>query len=235
MSAHPAVLSLLPSKIALNTATVLNKFDVLSMLAREFRKTRVDEVLVRKLIKSIRFLSQPVRDRAIVSVIDNFNTLYPVFPTVAILLKSTLAEMSSDVRTATFERIRTLIRSGSHITLVPANRLYAIRVLAHDPSEDADPILVDLHNQPKSDMMAKRDIILAMAKRGVAYWLSDLLKRYAQLTPWEKRAVLVASYCLGDEGKYWRENTKGERSEVDQEFLRWVGKKNNGRTWDLPL
>src|SRR5690606_20607764 len=35
----------------------LGQFDVLGMLAREFQKSRVDEALVRQLVKTIRFLA----------------------------------------------------------------------------------------------------------------------------------------------------------------------------------
>lgn len=216
-------------------ANELRKFDILSMLTREFRKTRVDEVLVRRLVKSVKFLHPVVRDRAVESLLTNLSMLYPVFPTVAILLRSVLNDIGEGVRAQLFERVRALLREDSHITLVPANKVYALRLLAHDPSEEADPLLVNIYSQSKSDMMIKRDVVLTMTKRRVAYWLSDLLKRYSVVTPWEKRALLLATYCLADEGKYWRDNNKGALSEVDQAFLRWIGSKHSGKMWEFPL
>lgn len=214
---------------------VLKKFDLPAMLTEELQKPRIDEVLIRQIVKAIRFLEQDKMDGAVTIILDNLEPLYPPFTNVAISIKQTQASLSAETRTKLFARFRELLRSESHITLVPANRVYAVRILSHDPSEDTEPLLVELYNRPKSDMMVKRDIILAMTRRRAAYWLSDLQRRSAVLTPWEKRAVLVASYTLGDEGHYWRKSITAGLSDVDKEFLRWISTKNNGRVWDLPL
>ena len=84
-------------------------------------------------------------------------------------------------------------------------------------------------------MMLKRDILLAMTRRRVDYWLSDTIKRFSVLTPWAKRALIPASYVLGDEGQHWRDRVRPELSLVDQKFMHWVGGKNSGRRWEVPL
>ncbi|MFO0614783.1 MAG: RNA-directed DNA polymerase [Polyangiaceae bacterium] len=213
----------------------LAKFDVLAMLAREFGKSRVDEALVRQLLKAVRFLEPAVRQSAVESIVNNLGLLYPVFPTVAILLRKLLPELKDVTRELVFERFRALVARESHITLVPANLAFAIRVLAYDKAEDTDVLFIQLYNRPRTDMMIKRDIILAMTRRRVSYWLSDTLKRYAVLTPWERRALLVSCYVLTDEGKHWRESVKKDLSLVDAAFMRWVAHKYNGRIWDIPL
>jgi hypothetical protein len=213
----------------------IEKFNVTKMLAREFRKSRVDEALVRQLIKAIRFMQAAVREDAVLSLLKNLELLYPVFPTVAILLKSILGDLSDPTRQATFDVLRALIRRGSHITLVPINLAYAVRLLAHDRSEETDSILIDLYNRPNVDMTLRRDIVLAMARRRVDYWVSDVIKRFAVLTPWEKRALIVASYILGDEGKHWREGIRHLLPKANLRFLQWAGTKNTGKQWDVPL
>jgi hypothetical protein len=205
------------------------------MLARELRKTRVDEALVRHLIKSLRFMAAEVRDDAVLSVLQNLEILYPVFPTVAILLKSLLGELSPTAREATFEVLRGLIQRRSHITLVPTNLAYAIRIVAHDRSEETDALLIALHGESATDMMLRRDILLAIARRRLDYWLSEAMRQFALVTPWEKRALIVGSYVLGDEGSHWRQDVKKLLSRPDTEFMRWVGEKNNGNIWDIPL
>ena len=216
-------------------AEEIEKFDILSMLAREFRKTRIDEVLVKQLVKSIRFLSPGVRDRAVQSLLDNVEMLYPVFPTLAILLRRCMNDLSPATRPQIFSVMRGLFEKGSHITMIPANRLFAVRLLAYDDSDASDPILVAIYDEVPGDMLVRRDVILAMARRQRTYWLSDVMKRYSTLTPWEKRAVLVASYSLGDEGRHWRDDVRRELSAVDRELSPWIGQKNNGRIWELPL
>jgi hypothetical protein len=130
---------------------------------------------------------------------------------------------------------RALISEKSHIVLVPANLSFAIRIIAYDRAEETDTLLNEVYHRPQTNMMVKRDVILAMTRRGVDYWVSQEIKRFAELTPWERRALIPASYILGDEGKHWRERIRKELNTTDQLFLRWVGEKNNGRLWELPV
>jgi hypothetical protein len=213
----------------------LQRFDITGMLARELHKSRIDESLTRQLVKSVRFLQPELRDAAVSSVVRNLNTLYPIFPSVAIMLHRLLPDLSEEARREVFETIRALSIQRSHILLVPANLSFAIRILAFDRAEETDALLIDIYNRPKTDMMVKRDVLLAMTRRRVDYWLSEQLRRFVVLTPWEKRALIVASYTLGDEGRHWRDRVRSELQEPDQQFMRWVGEKNNGRTWEVPL
>ena len=167
----------------------LSKFDVVGMLTRETRKTRIDEGVTRQLVKAIRYLDAKYQDSAILSLVDNFQVLYPVFPSVMILIKSLLSELQAETRAAVFRAVRTLIETHSYITQVPANLCYALRVLGHDDtSEETDAILSALYKQPV-DMMTKRDIIVIMTKRKADYWISDCRRRYSVLTGWERRAL----------------------------------------------
>ncbi len=216
-------------------AEEVQRFDITKMLAREMRKSRIDEAIVRQLVKAIRFMDPAVRDDAVLSLLQNIEVLYPVFPTVAILLKAVLPDLNEGTRLQLFEVIRELIRRRSHIVLVPTNMAYAIRLSAYDRSEETDALLIELYNDPAADTMLRRDIILAMARRGVDYWVSDIIKRFAVLSPWEKRALLAASYVLGDEGKYWRDGIRRQLSSTDRRFMEWVGRKNDGRQWEIPL
>jgi hypothetical protein len=213
----------------------LERFDVLELLAREFGKTRVDETLVRQIVRSVRFLSVPVRRQAVVSIVDNLAALYPVFPTVAISMRHLLPDLDNDIAQVFFDQIRTLVRDSSHIMMVPVNLSYAVRILAFDQNEEAEVILSDVHNSPNSNELIKRDVVYAMARRGAKYWISDILKRYAQLTPWEQRAALAASYGLGDEGRHWRKHRARELSDIDRAFQAWLGKRNTGAVWEIPL
>jgi hypothetical protein len=213
----------------------IRRFDITKMLAKELRKSRIDEITMRQLIKAVRFMDSPVRNDAVLTLLQNIEVLYPVFPTVAILMKMLLNELDESTREEVFVTIRRLLQARSHILLVPTNLAYAIRLAAYDRSEETDAELIRLFNDPTSDTLLRRDIILAMARRRVDYWLSDALKRFAVMSPWEKRALIVASYTLGDEGRHWRDGVKHQLSQVDRKFMEWIGSNNSGRRWEIPL
>jgi hypothetical protein len=212
----------------------LEKFDVVGMLAREIAKARIDESVTRQLLRAIKYLDDRVKDDAILSLIDNLTTLYPVFPTVMTVVRSTLADVSERTKQAVFERLRNLISQNSYITQVPANLAFALRVLAYDASDETDGVLTDLYKKPL-DMMIKRDIILIMTRRNADYWISNCRRQYAVLTPWERRALGVASYILEDEGVHWRDDIKKEASPLDRVAMAWAAEKKNSGAWDLPL
>lgn len=212
----------------------IERFDVVGMLAREMRKSRIDEALTRQLVRSIKYLDSRVRDDAVRSLMDNLPTLYPVFPSVMILLRSLISDIGSGARDAVFQKLRGLVSGGSYMTRVPANLAFALRVLAYDESDETEVVLNDLYKQPL-DMMLKRDLILIMARRNADYWISNCRKQYPVLTRWERRALIVGSYILEDEGAHWRKAIKSELSPVDRVIMEWAASRKSSGTWSVPL
>lgn len=216
-------------------ASEITKFDILGMLAKEFCKTRIDEALTRQLVKAIRFLAADIRTRAVETLLHNLKTLYPIFPSVVILLRAIMSDLLPENREAIFVTFRNLIQSDSYVVYPAAILAYALRLLADDKSEETDVLLIQSFGKAGTAQQIRRDVILAMAKRRVDYWLSETMKRYSTLGVWEKRALIVASYVLGDEGRHWRDGIKEELSTVDQAFKKWAGTKYNGALWEIPL
>jgi hypothetical protein len=153
-----------------------------------------------------------------------------------ILIRGIIESLTQDTRDETFRVIRGLISAGSYITQVPANMAYALRVLARDASEETDALLTALFKLP-INMMLKRDIILLMANRGADYWISNCRRQYSVLTSWERRALIISSYILEDEGKHWRDSIKKELSPFDSLAMKWAGDKKNasGGSWTIPI
>jgi hypothetical protein len=213
----------------------LEKFDILGMLAREIGKSRIDEGLVRRLVKSIRFLSPAIRDQAADSIVNNFETLYPVYPVIILILKNVIQDINTSTKKNIFKKLRRLIERKSHIVAIPTNLTYTVRLLAYDESKDTDKLLIEIYQRSDVSPTLRRDIILAMARRRATYWLSDKLHQFVQVTPWEKRGLIAASYLMGDEGSHWRDNNRRKLGNIENEFRDWISEKFNGRSWEIPL
>lgn len=213
---------------------MLSEFDIVGMLAREVRKARIDESMTRKLIKSIKYLDAPTRQQAVESLLDSIEVLYPLFAQIMIVVKAVYADLNSAVQQKTQLCLRTLILEKSHITSVPTHLAYALRVLAEDNSIECDAVLAQLYGEQHS-MMVRRDIILAMAKHNADHWLSNRSKQYATLTEWEKTAMVVASFVLGDEGDHFRKPLKGGASPMTLLAMKWAEAKVKARAWEVPL
>lgn len=217
-------------------ATELSKFDIVGMLGRELAKSRIDEGLTRRLVSAIKLLPTAMQNDAVRSMLESLDLLYPIFPSVMQLCRALLPTLDPEVKSALCAALRTVIESDSYITQVPANMAYALRVLAADTTEEAELLFAALYKR-SSSMMIRRDIIILMAHRRADYWLSDCRTKFATLTGWERRALLIGSYTLGDEGKHWRDAVKDDQSPFDKLVLIWTGesKQKKGADWRVPL
>ena len=212
----------------------LKSFDIVGMLAREFRKSRIDVALTKQLVKSLKYLDQKTQSAAVESLISNLDVLYPIFPTVSIVLRTLIPELSSNTATSVFDRIRALLHKQSHILQVPANLAFALRLLADDPSDETSSALSRIYNETEN-LLIRRDVILCMARRGVEYWLSDVVRSAMAADLWLRRALISGSFILGDEGRHWRKRIKRELHVVDIEFMKWVETKSENDSWKVPI
>ena len=211
----------------------LSKFDIVGMLATEMQKTRISEGVTKKLIKAIGHIDNSVKNPAILSLLENIHVLYPVFPTVMILLKSVIDDLENVTRDKVFSSLITLIDEDSYLCKVPVNLSYAIRILSHNDSDETDSVLIKIFSETSS-MLIKRDIILVLAQHNADYWVSDELKRYNAATPWEKRSLLIASYILEDEGKEWRKRISKSLTDFDLIVKEWASEqKTSGKAIEL--
>jgi hypothetical protein len=74
-----------------------------------------------------------------------------------------------------------------------------------------------------------------MARWGAAYWLSDLRTQFRTFTSGERRAFLIASFCLTDEGKHWRQHVAAELSPFEKLVGEWAAEKFQSSGWGIPL
>lgn len=214
----------------------LSKFDIVGMLGRELAKSRIDEGLTRRLVAATKHLPPHAQNDAVRSMIASLDLLYPIFPSVMQLCKVLLQALEPAVQSELFAKIRQLIAEDSYITQVPSNLAFALRVLVSDTSEEAEVLLAAMYKQ-SSSMMIRRDIILLMAFRQADYWLSNCRTKFSTLTGWERRALLIASFTLGDEGRHWRDSIKNDQSPFDKLILKWTSenKQKKGASWKVPL
>lgn len=212
----------------------ISRFDILAILKEELAKSRVHIALSRKLVSAVRYLEGKTKEDAVLSIVENCDVLYPIFSSALIMLDQVYGELGEETKQRVTERIVDLIREGSHVLRVDVHLCFALRVLQHARTEVVQQLLKDLYEQRKSDIV-RRDIILIMALQGDWYWLSDLRNNYRQLSAAERRAFLVASYSLKDEGKHWREHIKRELNPFEKYILSWAGERVGAGKGGFPL
>lgn len=83
-----------------------------------------------------------------------------------------------------------------------------------------EEILISIFDKTTKSLV-KRQVIMVMASWDCHYWLTDIKGQYSGFTEWEKRALIIASYSLGDEGKHWRTHTKDTWGKPEKIIRDW--------------
>lgn len=212
----------------------IRQFDILELLKEELSKSRVHIALSRKIVTAIRYLEGQTRDDAVLSLINNSDTLYPIFSSSLIMLDKIYMELGEVTRKEVITRIVALIRSDSHVFRVDILLCFALRVLQHAHTQDNRQLLQEIYRERSSEIV-RRDIILIMALWGDWCWLSDLRNKYRQLSAPEKRAFIIASYSLKDEGRHWREHIKKELNPFEDFIMKWAGERFGKNGAGIPI
>jgi len=214
--------------------SVLDKIDVVRMLNIELAKSRIHAAVTRRLVAAIRHLDIAVKENAILTLLKNLDGLYPVFPIVAITLKSCLSELSNETRDRICEVLRERVIRKSFLLRSELHAAFTVRVLSEMKTSDNEDILVNLYNSFRTPLV-RRDVILAMAKWKEYPWLADQINDYSGVSPWEKRAFIIASYAMGDAGSHWRDHMKKSFNAFELLVRDWAAEKSNQKGWSIPI
>lgn len=212
----------------------IEKFDIIGLLKQEISKSRVHAALARKIISAVRFLDGKVRDDAIVSLIQNAELLYPIFSAVLVVIQQTFKDLGEEAQEIVKAGLRSLIESRSHVMRVDVHLDLAIRIIGRSVGADDDSLLKQIFARSESPMI-RRDVILALSGAGDWYWLSDLRNSFANMTGPERRAFLVASFKLRDEGVHWRRHVRPQLSPFEAFIGNWAASKAKDQNWKPPL
>lgn len=210
------------------------KFDIVGMLGRELKKSRIHQSLVKKLVGALKLLSPLQRDAAISSLIENLSLLYPIFPSIMLLLKGAMDDMGADVKHAVFAKLRSMISTESYLVTVPTHLAYSVRILAYDNSDEAEEVLAAIYKKCDSPSI-RRDVILAMARKNSDFWISDVRRNFRTVSEAERTAILISSYILGDEGEHWRNSVKTLISPMQKLVMQWSGERKKAGNAEVPL
>jgi len=212
----------------------VEEFDIGGMLTREIQKSRISTSLTRRLLQALRFTDPAQRAQIALSLVDSLENLAPVFTSVMRALREMSGELPIEATIEIVSKLRALIESGSHLAKIDVNLAYMIPVIAAHQTEENEALLSQIFERDVAAFV-KRDVILVMASWGATYWLSDKKTRYAAMHAWVKRAFVIASYGLGDEGQHWRRAVRPSLAPFDELCRAWMEARVNTAGWRFPL
>jgi len=201
----------------------VQEVDILGILGREVGKTAIDPTISKQAINAIRAIDASSRSGAIKMLLEstNLEILSPVFVSVMRMIRGIYCELDEDDKTFVDKALVNVYDTQPHLLSVSLNLSYFLQALSLRHSDRKEEILVELFDE-NGNALIRRQIILAMAHWRCFYWLTDIRKRYSSLSDWEKRAFILASYVLGDEGRHWRDHTKHTWNHMDRLVRGWM-------------
>lgn len=212
----------------------LDRYPILELIRAELSKSRVNISLSRRLIALTRHLNSPILDDALLSLIESEEVLYPVYFNVLITAKEVFQTLQAPTQVRITEYVKQLITNQSRIMVIDINLQYAIRLLAMRFTEPTRIPFSQLYRSDKNDAV-KRDIILALARWNDWHWLSDVKNRFRAMPDLQRRAFIVASFGLGDEGEHWRRHLRREFNNAEQLVRDWASERYAAPDRLIPL
>lgn len=212
----------------------LRKIDILGLLNLELAKTRVHGALTKKLVSAVRYLDEGIKENAILTLVENLDNLYPIFPIVAVTIKSCFGELSEKTRDRICTAIRERVIGQSYLLRTELYASFAVRILSEMKTSDNEDALVSLYNRFRGPLV-RRDVILTMAKWREFPWLSDQISEYPGASPWERRAFIIASFFMADAGDHWRDHMKLQFNPFELIVRDWASEKVRQSGWNIPI
>jgi hypothetical protein len=211
----------------------VERIDIVDLFMVELSKPRIDPRLTRRLLRALDAAEPSAKGQVCTSLVQNLDLLAPLVPQVLQAIRRVLADIEPALAAEARQKLAVQLDDRSHVFELGVNRSFVVRVLADDPDRTYEAQLATLYDT--SPAFIQRDIVLAMARWHSTYWLSDKKTQYDSMHPWVKRAFLMSSYVLGDEGSYWRGSIRSRLSPFDQETRDWVAERVQLDGWEIPL
>lgn len=218
-----------------NLADAVQEIDIIGILSREIGKTAIDQNVTKQAINALSALQPGVKEQAIRILLDSDNlvSLSPVFLTIMRAVRGIYLDLTTQGQAHVDDALISLYESESHLLSLDLNLSYFLQALILWHESRKEEILIEVFDKTTNHML-RRLIILAMAKWESRYWLSDLRKHFNAFTEWERRAFIIASYRLGDEGNHWRSHNKRTWSPMETLVRDWFSGRAQAGRLDLP-
>jgi hypothetical protein len=210
----------------------LREYDLLGMLAREMRKSRVHQQLTKKLLHAARFIDDDVVDSAAITIAESFRSLLTVFSSVASLLLSFVQRIKPDTKLFVERKIAILLEGDDAPNLLELHRMIAVRLLASlgGKSSETENVIWRQYSFQNS-VLVQKECIWSLTRLRKSDLLRPLLDRFDRSSQWERRAMLAATFSIEADGAAIRRHFAHRLSPLEDLVVEWC-ESRNGRLFE---
>ncbi len=213
----------------------LDEFDVVGLLNDELKKVRIHQQFGKRLVKSLNLLAPEVISRAFESIINRFETLYPIFPVIMQSAYRNWERLEETTRVSLIDELRKLIHQDSYIIQSEINMCFLLRVLGLDDSIITEETILKSYNRFSDSILIKSVVLQIMTRWKAYHWLTDKKDAFSTMNKWERRIFIISANFLGDEGGHWLSHNKREFTDMEKIIMQWAKEKSTLSNWTMPL
>lgn len=213
----------------------LQEFDIVGLLNEELRKARIHQPFGKKLIKSLETLEPNVLSEAFKSIVEKYEVLYPIFPTIMITAYKCYDKLDLDAKQKLISSLQKLVLDDSYIVQSEINMVYLLRVLGLNNNLQNEIIIHKAYDRFYDSTLIKCVVMQIMTRWRAYHWLRDKKATFTNMSKWERRVFIIAANFLGDEGEHWLKFSKREFSEFETILMNWGKEKSSITNWEFPL
>lgn len=204
----------------------LEEIDVVALLNEQLSQTRVHIPTTRKIVEALKLVGTNAKYGAMLSMLDNMDALYPIAPTVFQTVYQVFDELGEREKAGICDRIIELYESGHEVMALDMHVAYANRIVGKYNSIKTRNYLHRCFEKEASELI-RRDIIMIFSNWGNFSWLSMFKANFGAVSGWQRRALILASYSMVDEGSHWRDHMKSRFDAFELIVRDWRSEKPN--------
>ncbi|MFW1642550.1 RNA-directed DNA polymerase [Acinetobacter guillouiae] len=204
----------------------LQTFDLFSMLVEEIKKSNLNQIYTRHILKSLKFQDDDVISNSLRLMFENISELYTIYNVIIQTTISLWNRISDDVKEGIFLKLEELHENNSYLLQIDVNLAYTVKLFSLFCTDESLIILNDIMESSKGSLI-KKLVIQAMGKQNNISWLSDLKNTYSTQSELEKRIFIVCSYLLGDEGRHWKTHNTHGFTPIQNLYKEWASQRKN--------
>lgn len=198
----------------------LTQIDIVGLLNEQLAKTRVHIAATKKIIAALALIDEAARFGAVASMLNSIDVLYPIAANVLIAISDLFPSLTTEQQDEVCARLRDLYNGGHEVMGLPIHVAFSIRIIGQRNTAENQSFLHRCFETEHSPLV-RRDIIVVFANWHNFAWLSIFKARFGNVSGWERRALILASYSMLDEGRHWRDHVKSRFDPVDVLVRDW--------------
>jgi hypothetical protein len=181
------------------------------------KNDEMDVPVVRFVLRRLRQLDN---ETCVALVLDNIESLYPLFKESLEYLRG-IRSLVAEQRRAIGGKLLELI-DGSIVGHLEYHKCWILNTFTHNTEWDHQEEFVGLINT-LPDEFSRREVILALGRARVQHWFKTRKRDVLSFRPWERRAFLAAASCLpGDEVNHWYRSVGPRLDELEKAVVAWA-------------